>query len=102
MGLMILAGVVIVLLVFLALFVACHLAVLPGRIARKRGHPQANAVQVAGVIGLVTGILWPFALVWAYYEYPSSGEAGAAGTVGGHASSVSANVYAATDHGDPA
>ena len=90
MALMIVAAVVIVFLIFFAVFVACELAVLPGRIARERGHPQAKAVQVAGVIGLVTGILWPFALVWAYYEYPSSGKAGAAETEGAQASLVSA------------
>ena len=89
MILMIVAGGVIVFLIFLALFVASHLAVLPGRIARERGHPQAKAVQVAGIIGLVTGFLWPFALVWAYFEYPSSGKVGAAGTEGAHASPVS-------------
>lgn len=75
MTLMIAAGVVIVFLIFLALFVLTDLAVLPGRIARKRGHPQANAVQAAGIIGLITGVLWPFAFVWAYLEYPSDGQA---------------------------
>lgn len=74
MTLMIVAGVVIVFLIFLVLFVLTDLAVLPGRIAHTRGHPQADAVQAAGIIGLITGFLWPFAFVWAYIEYPQGGQ----------------------------
>ena len=72
MTLFIVAGVVIVFLIFLGLFVAVDLAVLPGKIARKRGHPQADAVAMAGIIGLVTGVLWPLAMAWAYY-HPQAG-----------------------------
>ncbi len=40
---------------------------LPGWVARKRGHPQVAAVNVASWIGLATlGLLWPFALIWAF------------------------------------
>ena len=42
------------------------LGMLPGRIARKRDHPQASAIAVAGWMGLLTGFIWPFALIWAY------------------------------------
>lgn len=43
------------------------LGALPGRIARKRGHPQADAIAVGGWIGLLFfGVLWPLALIWAY------------------------------------
>ncbi|MGI9416072.1 MAG: DUF3302 domain-containing protein [Hyphomicrobiales bacterium] len=66
------AFVVIVFLILLALFVITDLAVLPGKIARARSHPQADAVRVAGIVGLLSGIFWPFALVWAYYR-PSVG-----------------------------
>lgn len=44
----------------------CLLGLAPGRIARKRGHPNADAVSICGVIGL---IVWPclvVAWVWAY------------------------------------
>ncbi len=68
MGLMIAAAVVIVFLVFLFFFVALDLAVLPGRIARQRGHPQADAVRMAGIIGFLTAVLWPLALIWAYHR----------------------------------
>jgi hypothetical protein len=45
---------------------------LPGRIARKRGHPQAAAVNAAAWISLVTlGALWPIAFVWAFVPLPS-------------------------------
>jgi len=41
-------------------------AKLPGKIAQQRGHPQADAINVAGWVGLPTGILWAVALVWAF------------------------------------
>jgi len=47
--------------------VAVYLAMLPGRIARRRGHPQAAAVNVLGWLGLPTGILWVAAMVWAFW-----------------------------------
>jgi hypothetical protein len=46
---------------------AVFLASLPGKIAADRGHPQADAIRVAGWLGLVTmGLLFPIALIWAY------------------------------------
>jgi len=40
---------------------------MPGRIARERHHPQADAISVCGWWGLVTlGILLPLAYIWAY------------------------------------
>ncbi len=43
------------------------LGVLPGWIARKRNHPQAEAISMCGWWGAVTlGILSPLAFVWAY------------------------------------
>lgn len=44
---------------------------IPGNIARKRNHPWPVAVSAAGWIGLATGILWPFALVWAFLPVPA-------------------------------
>ena len=39
----------------------------------RRGHPQADAIQVAGWLGILTlGLLWPFALVWAFSRPPST------------------------------
>jgi hypothetical protein len=45
------------------------LASLPGKIARARGHAQADAVNVAGWLSLLTCFTtWPFVLVWAYFR----------------------------------
>jgi len=44
---------------------------LPGKIARDRNHPWPDAVNVASWIGLLTGVLWPLALVWAYLPVPA-------------------------------
>jgi len=42
---------------------------LPGRIARRRGHPQADAISVASWLGVATlGLLWPVALIWAFLK----------------------------------
>ena len=36
---------------------------LPGKIARSRTHPQADAVEVCGWLGILTlGLAWPVAL----------------------------------------
>lgn len=38
---------------------------MPGRMARDAGHPQAEAINLLGWIGLLTGGLgWLVALVW--------------------------------------
>jgi len=43
------------------------LAIWPGRTAKARAHPYADAVNVAGWVGILTGgLLWPLALIWAY------------------------------------
>lgn len=48
------------------------LAMLPGRIAKSRRHPQADAINICGWLGLPTGVLWVVALVWAYYRDSSA------------------------------
>ena len=59
----------LILVILLATVIAVLgvLGALPGRIARKREHPQADAIAVAGWMGLLFfGVLWPLALIWAY------------------------------------
>ena len=59
----------IVLIVLLAAVVVALaiLGMLPGRIARQRNHPQAEAINVCGWWGVLTmGILCPLAFIWAY------------------------------------
>ena len=61
------ALVVFAVLIAFVVFLAVKLGPLPGNIARKRGHPQADAINVLGWIGVVTlGLAWPLALIWAY------------------------------------
>ena len=63
-------------------------SILPGRIARQRNHPQADAIAVCGWCGAITlGILSPLAFIWAYTNpqasltgQPVEGEAGPGGS----------------------
>jgi len=56
-------GVLIVVVIWLVVI----LGPIPGNIAMKRGHPQADAIKALGWIGMITlGLAWPIALVWAY------------------------------------
>jgi hypothetical protein len=68
------ALVVICLLICLAATVIVQLGILPGKIARKRNHPQADAVDAASWIGLALGIFWPLAFIWAFYSAPARDE----------------------------
>lgn len=61
----VLAFMVVFALALLAFLVL--LAALPGRIAIARKHPQHQAVNICGWVGLPTGILWAIALVWAFW-----------------------------------
>ncbi len=48
------------------LYLVFELAGLPGRVAFARRHPRAEAVRVCGWLGLLSGIGWVVAMVWAY------------------------------------
>ncbi len=65
---MTLAGFVTLVVIAVAgavLFLA--LGALPGKKARERGHPQADAINILGWIGLLMGVLpWVVALIWAH------------------------------------
>ena len=68
----------IVLIIVAASVIASVIAVfciagwLPGHIAKTRGHPWSEAVQVAGWVTLIFGFaLWPIALIWAYVDVPA-------------------------------
>ena len=61
------ALIVLVVLFIAALAVWVVLGMLPGRIARRRNHPQAEAISVCGWWGAITmGLLMPLAWIWAY------------------------------------
>lgn len=57
---------IVIIVASLVVFVA--LAQLPGKIAKGRNHPQAEAINVAGWLGLLLtfGIVWALAMIWAF------------------------------------
>jgi len=72
-GLDIFAMLVIILLIAVVIWLVVLLGSLPGNIARKRNHPQAEAISALGWIGIITmGLSWFVAITWAYYK-PTSG-----------------------------
>ena len=62
---------ILAVLLLTAIAVIGLLGALPGRIARSRGHPQADAIAVGGWLGLLFGgVLWPLVMIWAYTRSP--------------------------------
>jgi hypothetical protein len=52
-------------IVIITLFWLVH--ILPEKIAEKKKHPQAKAIQMLCLLSLAFGgLLWPIALLWAY------------------------------------
>jgi prepilin signal peptidase PulO-like enzyme (type II secretory pathway) len=65
------AWIVLVVLVASGIAIFLALGMMPGRIARKRGHPWADAVSVGSWAALIFGfVLWPLVLIWAYVDVP--------------------------------
>jgi cytochrome b561 len=66
---------------FVLAYVVYRLGGLPGAIARARNHPQADAINICGWMGILTLVLWPLALVWAYLakDKPLTGGSAAGG-----------------------
>ena len=61
---------IIVAATLVAVFVA--LGMMPGHIARRRGHPWPQAVTVGGWATLIFGLVfWPLVLIWAYVDVPA-------------------------------
>ncbi len=66
-GLDIFALIVLITLIICFLALWALLGMYPGKIARQRNHPQADAINVCGWWGAITmGVLTPIAFVWAY------------------------------------
>ena len=74
-GLGIFALIVLMTLMATTLGVVVWLAMLPGKVAVQREHPQAEAIRIAGWLGIITGIVWIVALIWAYTVDESKGGA---------------------------
>ena len=73
MALDIFALIVIALLIGVVIWLIVLLGNMPGDIARKRNHPQSQAISALGWIGLITmGLGWFIAIVWAYYKPETS------------------------------
>jgi hypothetical protein len=78
-GLDIFAWIVLIVLILSTTAVIVFMAMLPGMIAKRRGHPWAEAVTAAGWITFFLGFaLWPIALIWAYVDVPAPGKREAA------------------------
>ncbi len=73
------AWIVLIILALSTVAVIVFLAMLPGYIAKKRNHPWAQAVTVAGWVTLFLGFaLWPLVLIWAYVDIPAAAKGEAA------------------------
>ena len=74
-GLDIFAWIVLIVLAATTVAVFVALGMMPGHIARKRGHPWAEAVAVGSWATLIFGfVLWPLVLIWAYVDVPAKRE----------------------------
>jgi uncharacterized membrane protein len=63
----VLAIVVLIIVPVVGISVFWMVHVLPEKIAEKRHHPQAQAIQTLCLLSLVFGgLLWPIAWLWAY------------------------------------
>ena len=59
--------VILLVLGLLGVWVFVEIGSLPGKKAHERNHPQAEAINVLGWLGLLLGgVGWVVALVWAY------------------------------------
>jgi uncharacterized BrkB/YihY/UPF0761 family membrane protein len=66
------AWIVLVVLIATTVGIFVALGTMPGHIARKRGHPWAEAVTVGGWATLICGfVFWPLVLIWAYVDAPA-------------------------------
>ncbi len=58
--------IILIALVFVLVLIYIELGGMPGKTARERGHPQADAINVLGWLGLLLGFVpWLIAMVWA-------------------------------------
>ena len=65
------AWIVLILLVAILVAIFVVIGMLPGMIARKRGHPWAEAVSIGGWVTLIFGfVFWPLVMIWAYVDVP--------------------------------
>ncbi|MGJ8583394.1 MAG: DUF3302 domain-containing protein [Marinosulfonomonas sp.] len=58
----------LLLLMFALLGLVMFLMGLPGRIALKRNHPHAEAVNIMGWMGFLAVVPWVHAFMWAFHD----------------------------------
>lgn len=76
--------IILVVLILLGVWVYTVIAKIPGETARERGHPQADAINVLGWVGLLFGAVpWLIALVWAYTKSPFAAATASSATESG-------------------
>jgi hypothetical protein len=57
---------ILVVIFTIAAVIYIELASMPGKTARERGHPHADAINLLGWIGLLLGVApWLVAMLWA-------------------------------------
>jgi CBS domain containing-hemolysin-like protein len=63
----VLAWIVLIVVPVIGIAVFWLVHILPEKVAEKKRHPQAKAIQVLCILSLVFGgLLWPLAWLWAY------------------------------------
>jgi len=63
----VMAWIVLVIVPIVAISVFWLVHILPEKVAERKRHPQAKAIQVLCLLSLVFGgLLWPLAWLWAY------------------------------------
>ena len=68
-GLDIFALIVLTVIIASGVFVFVLLGTMPGKIAKQRNHPRAEAIAIGSWLGLcLGGVFWAFFLVWAFME----------------------------------
>jgi hypothetical protein len=65
--------IILIVIFLLLLYLLIWLCKLPGSIAKKRNHPQQEAISICSWMGLLTaGVCWIIAFIWAYTKPPIS------------------------------
>lgn len=63
------AWIVLILLVATGIGIVALLGMWPGRVARARGHRQAEAIAIGSWLTLFLGfIFWPLVAIWAHMK----------------------------------
>lgn len=68
--------IVILVFPFGGIYLFWQMHIYPEKVAEKNNHPQLKAIKMLCLLSLAFGgLLWPFALIWANYNYKPSNQA---------------------------